>query len=174
VKDLMSLKIQDIVSLASERLFFIIFVGIFIISCVLTYIFASNAALLDPKIIAKQSELARVIKLKEIYLARKHYIERGKTSDAEKKKFSLATIEDVVTKNFVTGNLLMLRPTTSREGRGRSQSIIEVKVSGVALKEVVSFIQTIESLGFSLTKLQLTMVQNLELLDVYAMVGERQ
>jgi len=73
----------------------------------------------------------------------------------------------------VGGKLAMLKPSTLKEQRGMSQSVIEMKVTGAALAEVVSFVKGVESAGLPIKKFYLTLPPNQTVLDMYVMVAER-
>ena len=70
---------------------------------------------------------------------------------------SLAAVEEIATRSLVGGRLTALRPVSSRSEKERKQPVVEVKVSGAPLGEVVSFLQAIDSAGFRLKKIQLSL-----------------
>ncbi|OPY64455.1 MAG: hypothetical protein A4E63_03496 [Syntrophorhabdus sp. PtaU1.Bin050] len=166
------MKIRDLLSVQPERIFLVI---IGIIACVAlwaSYGFYAASKALDQKISARQNELARIVKLREFYLSNMYRVERAASVRNGKPILSLSLMEEMVSKAFVGGKLNMLKPSTLKEQRGSSQPAIELKVTGAALAEVVSFVKGVESAGLSPKKFYLTLPPNQAVLDMYIMVAE--
>jgi hypothetical protein len=80
----------------------------------------------------------------------------------------------MVAKNFTGGTLSSLQPTTSKEGKSAQRMRVEVKVTGATLGEVISFVKSADSMGFSVGKLHLSQPPaNPATLDLQATVSER-
>lgn len=167
------MKIKDLLSVPSEKIFLIITGIIVCVALWASYCFYSSSRLLDQKISAKQNELARIIKLREIYLSNTYRIEKAASATNGRPTLSLSLMEEMVSKTFVGGKLSMLKPSTLKEQRGASQPAVELKVTGAALAEIVSFIKDIESAGLSLKKFYLTLPPDQTVLDMYIVVTAR-
>ncbi|OPY00261.1 MAG: hypothetical protein A4E62_00920 [Syntrophorhabdus sp. PtaU1.Bin002] len=166
------MKIRDLLSVPPERIFLVI-VGIVVCATLwASYGFYADSKVLDQKISTRQNELARIVKLREIYLSNMYRVERAVSVRDGRPTLSLSLMEEMVSKTFVGGKLNMLKPSTLKEQRGSSRPAIELKVTGAALAEVVSFVKGVESAGLSLKKFYLTLPPNQTVLDMYIMVAE--
>jgi len=156
----------------SERVYIVIFVVIIIVSSTYAYLLKEDARILEQKITARQQELGRIIKLKDLYQAKKRGLERSVSRGSQEKTISLGMIEETVTKSFTGGKLNMLKPSTIKEDRGgNAQRAFEVKVGGAALGEIITFVKALETSGLYVKKLQLTMpAANQTIIDMYAVV----
>lgn len=158
----------------SERFFVI---GFLLVTCVFLWIsFTSyrESKAVEQRIASKRNELARVLQLKDAYLWAKNKAELSSSARKDdRRSFSLAAVEELVSKAFANGKLVMLKPSTLKEQKGSAQSSIEIKVSGAALAEVVSFCNAVEGLGLKVRKFYLTVPQNQNTLDLYAAITER-
>ncbi len=137
------------------------------------YGFFNDARLFDHKIALKQLELGRVIALKDKYLLYTGAARKDSARKTGEAPLSLGLMEDLISKNFVSGTLNALKPVTLKEKKGKAESVVEVKVTGTALGEVISFVNAVESSGLVFKKFQLTLPQDQELIDLFATITER-
>jgi hypothetical protein len=155
-----------------ERAYIAIFIVIIIISSTYTYLLKDDARILEQKIAAKQQEFGRIIKLKDLYQAKKRWAERPSSNGNQEKTISLSIIEETVIKSFTGGKLNILKPSTAKENIGEiAHRAYEVKVGGAALGEIITFVKALETSGLYVKKLQLTMpAANQTVIDMYAIV----
>ncbi|MBA4391620.1 MAG: hypothetical protein C0399_11900 [Syntrophus sp. (in: bacteria)] len=156
----------------SERVYIAIFIIIIIASSTYIYLLKEDTRILEQKIAAKQHELGRITKLKDLYQAKKGGLERPASKGIHEKTISLGMIEEVVLKSFPDGKLTMLKPSMIKEDRGGSaHRAFEVKVGGAALGEIITFVKILETTGLYVKKLQLTIpASNQTVIDMYAVV----
>jgi hypothetical protein len=152
------MKMPSALSSVPERAWLFVFGGIFILGGIGTFFLYTDTRLLEQKIISKQKEVASVLQLKETYEATNRGPEKSiqKTGSAG---MSLASVELIVSKTLVGGKLTMLKPATLKEERGAQQVVIELRVAGAPLGEVVSFLNAAQAAGFRVKQLQLTVPQ---------------
>jgi hypothetical protein len=85
---------------------------------------------------------------------------------------SLAPVETIAKKTLIGGKLTMLKPAMLKQEKGTQQMVIEVRVTGAPLSEIVSFIGTAENTGFQIKRLQLTVPQtNPVALDMHLIIA---
>jgi hypothetical protein len=161
-----------------ERVYLVIFFGIFLVAALSAYFIREDADLLVKQIHSKQRDLSRVLLLRDAYENKKHESERSAPGTVDSRALSLALVEETVTKSFVGGSLLALQPAktkeTTKEEKGSKRMAVEVKVAGAALGEVVSFVKALESAGFRVEKLRLSLpASNPSTVDMQATITER-
>lgn len=147
----------NMLSSLPERVYIAIFIAIFLISSAYAYILSDDARILDQRIGQKQQELDKIIKLKDLYLAKKKSFDRTTSKSKQESVISLTLLEEVITKSFIGGKLNMLKQSTTKEEKGGSIEAFDVKVGGAALGEIITFIKSLEASGFFIKKLQLNM-----------------
>jgi hypothetical protein len=167
------LKPKEMLSKLPVEAYLALFVGITIICLILAYVFNSEANAVARRITSRQGELAKIVALKNVYVSKKQALVKEVPKEEQKHPLSLALIEETVSKTLVSGNLKSLKPTVLKDEKGKTEQVIEVKVSGVALGDGISFVKSIDSSGLHLKKFQLFLPQNQMLLDLYAVIGER-
>jgi hypothetical protein len=166
-------KLKELLLSLPREAYLAIFIGVTIIALILSYLFNGEANTVARKITLKQTELARIVGLKNVYLAKRQTLVKDTSRDEQKPSLSLAMMEETVSKAFVSGKLSTLRPSVLKDEKGKTDQVIEVKVNGVALGEAISFVKTIDASGLHLKKFQLVLPQNQTLLDLYAIIAER-
>ncbi len=166
------MKLPSAIYAVPERVWLLLFVGIFILAGVGTYFLRSDTKQVEERIIAKQRELATVLQLRDTYEARKRVSEKT-PQKTESAGMSLATIETIVSKTLVGGRLAMLKPAMTREDKGKQQMVVELRVTSAPLGEIVSFLKATEAAGFRVKKLELTLPQaNPMSLDMRVVVAQ--
>jgi hypothetical protein len=165
--------IKDLIAGIPERVYYLIAGFATLLILWGAYSFYSDARLLEQKIGSRQRELSRIIALKDTYLSYRNRTERVQLKKAGGESLSLGLIEGMVSKNFKSGKLNILRPSILKEQKGKAEAVIELKVSGTALSEVIAFVNALETAGITLRKFQLTLPQNQELIDLYLVVTGR-
>jgi hypothetical protein len=70
---------------------------------------------------------------------------------------SLASIEEIAAKTLIGGRLVTLRPAAGRGDKYKRQMVVELKLSGAPLGEVVTFLRAIDSAGYRPKKCQLSL-----------------
>lgn len=145
----------NMISSLPERVYIAIFIAIFLISSAYAYILVDDALMLDKRIAQKQQELDRIIKLKNLYLAKKKSFSRTTSKSSQESVISLTLLEEVIVKSFIGGKLNMLKPSTIKEEKGGAIAAFEVRVGGAALGEIITFVKSLEDAGFFIKKLQL-------------------
>jgi hypothetical protein len=168
------LKIENIFPSLSERLVSVVLIGFALLFLLAAFYTDKDARVIDRKIESRQAELGRIIRLKDLYLARKHNEEKGGALSTQKPVLSLGTMEDLVTKVCANGRLVMLKPSVFKEDR-RVSTVVEAKIAGVPFKEMIAFVDSVESSGLMIKKLQITTPQGggETLLDLYTVIAER-
>jgi hypothetical protein len=168
------LKIENIFPSLSERLVSAVLVGLALLFLLAAFYTDKDARLIDRKIESRQAELGRIIRLKDLYLAKKYKEETGGSLSAQKPALSLGGMEELVAKVCASGRLVMLKPSIFKEDR-RASTVIEAKVAGVPFKEMIAFVDSVESSGLMIKKLQITTPQGggETLLDLYTVIAER-
>jgi len=166
-------KIAGILKLIPTRLYLLGFIILTILTSTYSYIFYKDAVAFDQRIASKQKELLNVLELKDIYVAKKHYAERSRLEKSERINVSLGFIEEMVTKIFISGKMTMLKPSVSKQEKGKTQqNVYELKVGGAALKEIIAFMDEAESKGLFVKKFQLNIqASNPSLLDMYVVIA---
>ncbi|MGD0233851.1 MAG: hypothetical protein ABSC55_04860 [Syntrophorhabdales bacterium] len=166
------MKVPAALLLIPERVWLFIFTGIFFLGAVASYVLHTDASAVEQKIVSKQREVSSVLQLKETYETRKRSIEKS-LQRTESVGMSLASVEGIVTKTLVGGKLTMLKPATLKEEKGTQQMAIELTVTGAPLGEVVSFLKAVETAGFHVKRLQLTVPQaNPTALDMHVIMAQ--
>jgi len=165
-------KLVNILKLGPTRLYLLGFIIIIILTLTYSYIFYKDALAFDQRIAVKQKELLNVLELKDTYIAKRHYVERGRQEKAEQVNISLGFIEEMVTKIFISGKMNMLKPSVLKQEKGKiKQNVYELKVGGAALKEVIAFMDEAEAKGLFVKKFQLNIqASNPSLLDMYVVI----
>lgn len=168
------MKISSSFAAIPERVYVMIFFAIFLVAAFSAYFIREDTALLEKQILTGQKDLAQVILLRDSYETKKRESDRPVTKTANDKGISLALVEETATKSFVGGNLVSLQPSTTKEEKGSKQMVVEIKVAGATLGEVVSFVKATESSGLRVEKLRLSLASaNPSALDVQATIAER-
>ena len=139
-----------------QNVYVIGFLGVFVISLLFAYFTMEDTRLLEKKIQSRQKEYAEVLRLREIYEAKKHAAEKA-GGQGEKHPMTLASVEELAGKSFFGGTLSNLRPVTDRMGRGAGSMAVEIKVTNAPLGEVISFVRNAEGFGFYVGKLHLSL-----------------
>lgn len=164
------MKIRERFSSIPDRIWILIFLGIFVLSGLGTYVTWTDTRLVEQKILAKQKEAALVMELRDVYETKRRAAEKG-LQKADSKGMSLASVEAIVSKTLVGGRLAMLRPTTMKEEKGKQQAAVELRITNAPLGEIVSFLKAAETAGMRVKKLQLTLPQsNPSALDMHVIV----
>ncbi len=165
------MKMPPALLLVPERVWLLLFLGIFFLGAVASYLIHTDACALEQKIVSKQGEVSSVLQLKDIYETKR----RGQEKSAQKTEpvgMSLASVQSIVTKSLAGGKLTMLKPATLKEEKGTQQIAIELSVTGAPLGEVVSFLKAAETAGFHVKRLQLTVPQaNPTALDMHVIMA---
>lgn len=157
----------------SERVYIMVFAGVCILAAFSAYFIKQDTYILEQKILSRQKDVAAVQTLRNLYEARRQSSQRLAARPGGPAGISLALIEEIVAKSFVGGRLTSLKPSAGREERERQQMVIELKIAGAALAEVVSFMKAVEAKGLRAKKLQMTLPQSGgALLDVSATIAE--
>jgi hypothetical protein len=167
------LKLRDALYTLPERVYGLAFVIVAVLCFVAAYSLYSDARVTERRIAARQNDLARVIDLRNVYVAKKYALEQSVVKTREQAKISLGGFEELVSKTFVGGRLAALKPATFKDEKGANQPVVEVRVTAVALSDVISFVKGVEAAGFHIKSFQLQLPENQMLLDMYAMIGER-
>ena len=168
------MKIPEKLSAVPPHVYVLIFFAIFVAASLWAYRVHEDARLLEKRIEARQKDYAEVIQLKDSYETKKRAFEKAASKKVETKALSLAFMEDMVAKNFMGGSLVMLQPTSAREGKGPDRSAVEVKVTGAPLGEVISFLKAVEDSGLYASKLRLSQPPSNALsLDIQVTVTEK-
>lgn len=140
-----------------ERVYILGFVGIFCVATMATYFIYQDTRILEKKIVSKQKEVADVYALKELYEVKKQSIEAAAPTGTAPKGMSLASIEEIASKSLIGGRMVTLRPAAGKGDKDKRQLVVEMKVSGAPLGEVIAFLQAIDSAGYRPKKLQLSL-----------------
>ena len=168
------MKISSTFAAIPERVYVVIFSGIFLVAGLWTYFIREDTDLLEKQIYSSQRDLAQVLLLRDSYETKKRESDRSVTKPADDKGISLALVEQTAAKSFVGGNLVSLQPSTVKGEKASKRLVVEIKVSGAALGEVVSFVKATESSGLYVEKLRLSLAAaNPSALDVQATITER-
>jgi hypothetical protein len=169
------MKILDNFPAVPHSVYVLAFLSIFGISVVYAYFLSEDARLLEKKIHSKQKDYAEVLQLKDVYESQKRALEKAVSKKAENRaNISLGIVEDMVAKSFVGGTLTALQPATTKEEKGGQPMAVDVKVTGAALGEVISFVRSADNLGLYVGKLRLSVpAANPTSLDMQATVMER-
>ncbi len=167
------MKLLNTLSSLPEKVYIGAFVLIIILTASYAYIMSGDTIALEQKIVSRQKDLNGIVKLKDLYLAKKKNFEHATAKKTEKNKPSLTLLEEVVSKTFVGGRLTLLKPSTMKDEKGKSLGIYELKFGGAALGEVVNFVKEVESAGLYVKKLQMNMpAAGQTLIDMYAVITE--
>lgn len=151
------MKLVAFLATIPERVYMLGFVGIFFVATVAAYFVQEDTRLLEKRIMVKQKELADIYALRETYEAKKQAAEAAAPKGSTAKGISLASIEEIVSKNLIGGRLVTLRPAGGKGDKDKRQTVIEVKISGLPLGEAVAFLKAIDSAGYRPKKLQLSL-----------------
>ncbi len=168
------MRMFDKLAAVPQKVYVMVFFGIFVVTAISAYFTRQDTALLEGKIAAKQQGLGEVLQLRDTYEAKKHEPDRHVLKKPEDQSISLALVEGMVTKSFVGGTLTALQQSTGKEEKGNKQMAVEVKVAGAALGEIVTFVKTAENAGLRVEKLRLSLpASNPTVLDMQATIAER-
>ena len=152
----------------------LLFSAVFVISVFYAYFLNEDARILEKKIESGQRDYAEVLQLRDAYESQKRAFEKAVSRKVENHGISLGVVEEMATKSFTGGTLAALQPVTAKEGKGRQRMSVDVKVTGAALGEVISFVSSADNLGLSVGKLRLSQpAANPTALDMQATVTER-
>lgn len=151
------MKLLSFLATIPERVYLLGFIGIFCVAVVATYFIYEDTMVLERKIVSKQKEVADTYGLKELYEAQRQALQAAAPAGSAQKGMSLASIEEIAAKSLIGGRLVALRPSAGRTDKEKRQMVIELKVSGAPLGEVVTFLQAIDSAGYRPKKLQLSL-----------------
>jgi hypothetical protein len=110
-----------------------------------------------------------------VYESQKRAFEKAVSKKVENRAtISLGVVEEMIAKNFIGGTLTALQPVTAKEEKGGQRMAVDVKVTGAALGEVISFVRSADNLGLYVSKLRLSVPSaNPTSLDMQATVMER-
>ncbi len=170
------MKILDNVPAVPRSAYVLAFLSIFGISAIYAYFLSEDARILEKKIQSKQKDYAEVLQLKDVYESHKRAFEKAVSKKVENRAtISLGMVEEMVAKNFIGGTLTALQPVTSKEEKGGSQRLaVDVKVTGAALGEIISFVRSADNLGLYVGRLRLSVpAANPASLDMQATVMEK-
>jgi hypothetical protein len=170
------MKIFSSLAAVPERVYIMIFSGVFLVASFSAYFIREDANLLEKQIYFKQKELSQMLQLRDAYETKKHESERFVPKTADNQGISLALIEGTVAKSFVGGTLASLQPATTKGEKGSKQQrmVVDVKVTGAALGEIVSFVKATDNAGLRVEKLRLSLpASNPTAVDMEATVTER-
>ena len=144
------------------------------ISVIYAYFLSEDTRLLEKKIESRQKDYAEVLQLKDVYESQKRAFEKAVSRKVENRGISLGVVEEMVAKNFIGGTLTALQPVTAREEKGAQRMAVDVKVTGAALGEIISFVKSADNFGLYVSKLRLSPpAANPTSLDMQATVMER-
>ncbi len=168
------MRINGRLAAVPERVYVVVFFGVFLVAALSAYFIREDTDLLEKQIYSRQKDLSRVLILRDSYESIKRESERYAPRKADSRGISLALVEETATKSFVGASLLGLQPSTTKEGKGSRRTAVEIKVAGAALGEIISFVKATESSGFRLEKLRLSLpASNPSALDMQATITER-
>jgi hypothetical protein len=168
------MKMFDGLAAVPEKVYVLVFFGVFLVTAFSAYFAWQNADLLERRIAVRQKNLAEVLQLRDTYETKKHELDRYAVKKPDSQAISLALVEGIVAKSFVGGKLSALQPSTSKEEKGSKQTAVELKVTGAALGEIVAFVKATEDTGLRIEKLQLSLpASNPMTLDMQATITER-
>jgi hypothetical protein len=169
------MKILDNFPVVPASVYVVAFSSIFGISAIYAYSLSEDAHLLEKKIQSKQKDYAEVLQLKDVYESQKRAFEKAVSKKVENRAtISLGVVEEMVAKNFIGGTLTALQPVTTKEEKGGQRMAVDVKVTGAALGEIISFVRSADNLGLYVSKLRLSVpAANPASLDMQATVVER-
>jgi hypothetical protein len=168
------MKILDSFPAVPHSVYVFVFSAIFVISAFYAYFLNEDARLLEKKIESRQKDYAEVLQLKDVYDSQKHAFEKAVSKKVENRSISLSVVEEMVAKNFIGGTLTALQPITAKEENGGQRMAVDVKVTGAALGEVISFVKSADNIGLYVGKLRLSVpAANPTSLDMQATVMER-
>jgi hypothetical protein len=167
-------KVSATFSTVPRNLYILVFLGIFFITAVYSYFLREDAHLVEKRIISRQRDVGVALQLRDSYEMKKRMFEKFAPQKSDVKGISLGFVEETVVKTFVGGRLASLQTTTRKEARGNQQTAVEVKVTGAALGEVISFIKAVENNGLLIGKIRLSVpAANPTVLDMQATLIER-
>ena len=168
------MKIPDNLRTVPRSVYVLLFSAVFVISVFYAYFLNEDARLLEKKIESGQRDYAEVLQLRDAYESQKRAFEKAVSKKVENRGISLGVVEEMAAKSFTGGTLAALQPAGAREGKGRQRMSVDVKVTGAALGEVISFVRSADNLGLSVGKLRLSQpAANPTVLDMQATVTER-
>jgi hypothetical protein len=168
------MKMYDRLAAVPERIYVLAFLGVFVVTAFFAYFARQDTALLEVRIAARQRELADILQLRDVYEARKHELDGRGLRKPDSQPVSLALVEGLVNKSFVGGSLTAMTPATGKGEKGNGQMVVELKVAGAALGEIVTYVKAAENAGMRVVKLRLSQPSsNPTALDMQATVVER-
>jgi hypothetical protein len=148
--------------------------AIFAIAAVIAYSFFEDGRAIDIRIASKQKDLGQILQMRDYYEARKRAVEKSVIGKQERTVLSLAVMEEMVGRTFVGGRLTQLQPVTMKEGKTDRGTVIDVKIAGAPLSEVIAFVRAVEDAGLQVGRMRLSLpTTNPSMLDVQATVIER-
>jgi hypothetical protein len=158
-----------------QNIWALICVGIFVITALSAYLFYQDARLLENRIVSRQQNLGNMLRLRNLYEAKKKSFETNGAKTANDKPISLALVEELVAKTVVGGRLTSLQPVMEKQDKKSHGIAVEVKIAGIPLGEVVSFVKTAEDVGLQVFRLRLVLsASSSNTLDMQIMlVGRR-
>jgi hypothetical protein len=167
-------KILDKLKAIPERIYVLAFLAIFLIAAVSTYFLKQDTRLVEKQILLKQKDLSSVIRLKEAYETKKRVYDKTASKKTEVQTVSLGLVEEMVKKNFVGGNLAMLQPGSAKEEKGPQQMVVELRITGAPLGEIVAFVKAVQNSGLYVGKMRLSLpAANPTTLDMQATIMEK-
>ena len=125
-----------------RSVYVLLFSAVFVISVFYAYFLNEDARLLEKKIESAQRDYAEVLQLRDAYESQKRAFEKAVSKKVENRGISLGVVEEMAAKSFTGGTLAALQPVNAREGKGGQRMSVDVKVTGAALGEVISFART--------------------------------
>jgi hypothetical protein len=151
------MKLPPFLATIPERVYLLGFAGIFCVAMVATFYLYQDTRILEKQITSKQKEVANIYALKDLYEAKKQAIDAAAPAGSAKKGMSLASIEEITTKSLIGGRLVALRPVAGKGDKDKRQMVVELKLSGAPLGEIVTFLRAIDSAGYRPKKCQLSL-----------------
>ncbi len=168
------MKIFSSLAAVPEKVYVMIFFGIFLVASLSAYFVREDADLLEKQIYSRQKDLSQTLQLRDAYETKKRESERYVPKTADSQGISLALIEETAAKSFVGGTLTMLQPASTKEEKGSKRMEVDIKVTGAALGEIVSFVKATENAGLRVEKLRLSLpASNPTAVDMQATIAER-
>ncbi|HAR96185.1 MAG TPA: hypothetical protein DCR97_09515 [Deltaproteobacteria bacterium] len=151
------MKLPSFLARVPERVYLLGFIGILCVAAMATFFVYQDTRTLEKKILSKQKEVADIYALKDLYESKKQAIDAATPGGSAGKSMSLASIEEIAAKTLIGGRLVTLRPAAGRGDKYKRQMVVELKLSGAPLGEVVTFLRAIDSAGYRPKKCQLSL-----------------
>jgi type II secretory pathway component PulM len=112
-------------------------------------------ARLGARVAAKERELEELLALRRTYLTLRQEVERTRLM-GETYASSFAFLEGVATSTVGREKVAAINPVGRETHNGVSQETVELRLTGVTLREVVELLYKIESAGVALRTVQLS------------------